>query len=312
MEMDEVMAVDESDPPGVTTRTAEPEVREPARPAAAHDHVCGCASSGGPSSGSFVYAIGRIEARFPNLAVEKEFAQSTGHADTAGLTDQQVFRDVLAAPGNRYMAREVCWVLTVQGIDTYILSPRDPRDFDLLVESVRPEPDPLDLDVVIGTRGRLAPPEVCNGLVVPVVAVDQVYSFDRDSLLRAIPKSASMSDEQHQAAARQVLSMILQLADNAGATDEHRALNYLAMRYPDIYTRTGEQFAADHSLSGIEVRSSTLSTYRRVMNCIFTYTHRTTAFTEKSVVSVDVTEKFPFLVGKLSTYLDRVGRVGAP
>ncbi len=28
--------------------------------------------------------------------------------------------------------------------------------------------------------------------------------------------------------------MIMQMADNAGATDEHRALNYLALRYPDL------------------------------------------------------------------------------
>ena len=30
----------------------------------------------------------------------------------------------------------------------------------------------------------------------------------------------------------EVLDLILQTADNAGATDEHRALNYLAVRYP--------------------------------------------------------------------------------
>jgi hypothetical protein len=38
-----------------------------------------------------VYAIGRIEARFPRLSVEKEFAQATGRAETAGQTDQQAF-----------------------------------------------------------------------------------------------------------------------------------------------------------------------------------------------------------------------------
>ena len=38
---------------------------------------------------AFVYAIGRVEARFPNLSVEKEFAQATGRAETAGKTDQQ-------------------------------------------------------------------------------------------------------------------------------------------------------------------------------------------------------------------------------
>ena len=36
----------------------------------------------------------------------------------------------------------------------------------------------------------------------------------------------------------------MQMTDNAGATDEHRALNYLAMRYPAIYAKAAEQFAA--------------------------------------------------------------------
>ena len=49
---------------------------------------CGCGSA--PDSDpkalrpSYVYAIGRVEARFPNLAAEKEFAQAGGRTDTAG------------------------------------------------------------------------------------------------------------------------------------------------------------------------------------------------------------------------------------
>src|ERR1700735_3964956 len=49
---------------------------------------------------SYVYAIGRIEARFPRLAVEKEFAQVTGRSESAGSTDQQVFYTVLSKPEN--------------------------------------------------------------------------------------------------------------------------------------------------------------------------------------------------------------------
>ena len=41
-----------------------------------------------------VYTIGRIEARFPRLSVEKEFAQATGRAETAGQTDQQALYKV--------------------------------------------------------------------------------------------------------------------------------------------------------------------------------------------------------------------------
>src|SRR5690348_11576007 len=61
---------------------------------------------------AFVYAIGRVEARFPNLSVEKEFAQATGRAETVGKTDQQAFHEVLSQRQNRYLVRQLCWVLT--------------------------------------------------------------------------------------------------------------------------------------------------------------------------------------------------------
>ena len=61
------------------------------------------------SMSAFIYAIGRIEARFPNLAAEKEFAQATARADTAGKTDQQAFHAVLSKRENRYLARQLCW-----------------------------------------------------------------------------------------------------------------------------------------------------------------------------------------------------------
>lgn len=34
---------------------------------------------------------------------------------------------------------------------------------------------------------------------------------------------------------------LLQIADNAGAMNEHRALNYLAVRYPVIYAKCAEE-----------------------------------------------------------------------
>jgi hypothetical protein len=264
-----------------------------------------CGSATAAVSASHVYAIGRIEARFPRLSVEKEFAQATGRAQTANQTDQQAFDNVLSKPENRYLASQLCWVLTIQGLETYIVRPRDPRDFDRLVEAIRPQPSPMDVDVVIGMRGPIAPPEFCNGLMVPIVIFDQVYSFDRDALIKAIPRPEKMTEKQFVAAAGEVLDRILQMTDNAGATDDHRALNYLAMRYPGIYAKAAEEFARDFSLSGVEVRPSPLSGTRRVVDCIFSYTNRSTDFTEKFFVRVDITEEFPFLVTKLSPYYDR-------
>ena len=64
--------------------------------------TCGGAAASTPISS--VYAIGRIEARFPRLSVEKEFAQAAGRAETAGQTDQQVFYNVLSRPESRSAA----------------------------------------------------------------------------------------------------------------------------------------------------------------------------------------------------------------
>jgi hypothetical protein len=97
----------------------------------------------------------------------------------------------------------------------------------------------------------------------------------------------------------------MQMTDNAGATDEHRALNYLAVRYPAIYATAADAFARNGSLTAVDVHASPLSSTRKIVEVIFCYTNRNTDFTEKFFVRVDVTEKFPFLVTKLSPYYDR-------
>jgi hypothetical protein len=163
----------------------------------------------------------------------------------------------------------------------------------------------MDMDVVIGLRGLNAAPELCNGLMVPIVAFDQLYYFDRDALVKAIPRPDKIAARQFEAAARELFERILQMADNAGATDEHRAVNFLAVRYPAIYALAAERHAQDNTLTAVEVRLSPLSGTRKVVEVIFAYTNRNTDVTEKFFVRVDVTEEFPFLVTKLSPYYDR-------
>ncbi len=72
---------------------------------------------------------------------------------SAGLTDDETLHAVFAERGNRYLARQLCWVLVIGGLETYLLIPRDPSDIELLIEAIRPRPRPGDLDVVIGVRG---------------------------------------------------------------------------------------------------------------------------------------------------------------
>jgi hypothetical protein len=195
--------------------------------------------------------------------------------------------------------------VTIEGLETYILLPRDPTDFDLLIEAFRSSPGVNDVDVVIGVRGPISSPEVCNGLMVPIVAFDQLYSFDREELIREIPRPKGHAEEKFRATAEELFDRIRQVADNAGATNEHRALNYLAVRYPAIYARAADAHAVESTLSGVEVRLSRLSGTRKIMDVIFSYTYRRTDVTEKCFVRVDVTEEFPFLVTKLSSFYER-------
>jgi hypothetical protein len=267
---------------------------------------CSCGeSTAGSSPPAYVYTLGRVGWRFPNQSVEKEFAQATGRAETAGQTDRQAIHAVLSQRQNRYLVRQLCWVLSVEGLDTYILVPRDPADLDLLVEAVRPVPSPMDIDVVVGMRGGIAPPQMCNGLMVPIVVFDQLYSFDRNTLIQSISRPETISAEQFTPAAEELFDRLMQMADNAGATDEHRALNYCAVRYPAIYAKAAEAYGQSCSLTGVEVRPSSLSGTRKIVDVIFSYTNRNTDFTEKFFVRVDVNDEFPYLVTKLSPYYDR-------
>jgi len=267
---------------------------------------CPTCGGGADSPASYVYALGQIETRFPRPSVEKEVAQATGRAETAGHTDRQAFHHMLSQRENRYLARQLCWVLTVQGLETYILHPRDPADLDLLIGALRGPPDPVPwISTVIGLRGPVAPPEYCNGLMIPIVAFDQIYTFSKDALIEAIPRPEGIPAARFGPAARELFETIMQMSDNAGASGEHRALNYLSVRYPTIYARAAEAFAGGLGLTGVEVRSSALSGTRNIVEVIFSFTHRSTGFPEKSFVRVDVTDEFPFLVTKMSPYYDR-------
>jgi PatG C-terminal len=268
-----------------------------------------CSTCGGTTSAqfspSYVYALGKVEWRFPTQSVEKEFAQAIGRTETVGLTDSQAIHHALSQRQNRYLVRQLCWLFSIEGLETYLLQPRDPMDFDLLVEAIRPTPNPLDIDTIIGLKSSIAPAGLCNGLMLPIVAFTQIYSFDRNTLIQSIPRPETIAIEQFTQTCEELLDRIIQIADNSGAMDEHRALNYLAIRYPAIYANAAEAYGRSCSLTAVEVRPSRLSGVRKIVDVVFAFTNRSTDVTEKFFVRIDVTEEFPFLVTKMSPYYDR-------
>ena len=88
---------------------------------AGHSHVspalctnCGAAADmndNGAVTPSYIFAIGRVEMRFPTVAVEKEFAQASGRTETKGLTDRKATHAILSERANRYLLRHLCGYL---------------------------------------------------------------------------------------------------------------------------------------------------------------------------------------------------------
>jgi hypothetical protein len=288
-------------------------LEEPALHPAAEDRpdaepeVVAAAAPDIAEAAAFVYALGQIEPRFPTLGLEKEVAQAMGRAGDDDVSNRQAFLRTIADDQHRYLARNMCWLFLVEGLETYVIVPRDPLDYRLMIESVREHPRRDDVDVIVGTRGPIAPPHLCNGLAVPVVYVDQVYSFDRETLVREIPVPDAVpakDRKRFQDTAGSFFDRVMRMTDNAGATDEHRALNYLAVRYPRIYAVVAEEEDRNASLAGVEVRRSSLSGVRRIVDVIFAFRHRQTDVTSKHFARVDVTEEFIFLVTPLSPYYE--------
>ena len=268
---------------------------------------CGQASSAksSPSVANYVYALGRVEPLFPRQSIEKEFAQLVAREDTNGLTDRQIQHKVFSQRSSRYLARQMCWSFKVEGFETYLLIPRDPGDVEELVEALRPEPSRLDLDVVVGSLGPIAPPDFCNGVQLPIVVFDQIYSFDWETLIEAIPKPKEGDPELFRRASSELLDRVLQMADNTGASDGHRALNYLTVRYPAIYLKVVDAYSRNCSLSSVKVNLSSLGIPRKIVDVVFSFVDRRTDVTDKFLVRVDVSDEFPFLVTKLSPHYDR-------
>src|ERR1700688_1761847 len=91
-----------NDPPAPVASAARPAVSSLAPQPCPTCGVAPATNGGVAATPSYVYAIGRIDPRFPRLSVEKKFVQATGRAEAAGLTDRQAFQNVLSQRQNRY------------------------------------------------------------------------------------------------------------------------------------------------------------------------------------------------------------------
>jgi len=283
-------------------------------------NVCSqCGSSTGqvanPAPAGWVYAIGRIVPRFPDLGVEKEFAQAGGGAGAAdGILETNRLIEILKEPQSRYLARQLCWVFHNGQTETFTLVCRDAAEAERLVEAMpRGETADQTIQVVVGSLGYAPADAPCAGAALPAVVVDHHLTFPMSSFIDALAEqgggdkgskgNTSKADEPFRVAAQDLFARLTRRSDNRGMTDEHRALNYVALRYPPLYRLAADSHRDGKSLVDVQVRRGPGGA-RRLVAVRMVFRARRTDIVERYECMVDVTDRFPFLSTSISQVYD--------
>jgi hypothetical protein len=277
---------------------------------AAPGEVCDCAGSQGTSSG-FVYAIGTVEAEYPNVAIEREM-QIMG-MDVEGdpevpmrATEDRHWQYAVLMKGRktRYLARQLSWRLTVEDLPAFVLKPRDCCDIDDLIDCLKRAKYPK----AESKKGKMGRAASSDSLVAPLtlpqdldVVVGVIGGRTEDGIVAYVDHIFQIEDQKLQTARAAYFS---QVADNYGIRDEDRAYNFLAARY-DISSRVKE-VEEKFGLTGVPTIQSRLSSdTKRVVRVIFAFKSHNSLVEKKYFVRVDVTHEFPTIITPWQPYLDR-------
>lgn len=288
----------------------------PGEPGAARANG-GCATCGSRAGEEtfaetgYVYAVGRLAPQFPDLGVEREFTQLGGGAGAgAGGLETNRLLEILREPATAYLARQLCWVFSAGGVDAFVVAPREDAQTKALVESLPPaEAADQTIQVVIGKIGPPLPGLACAAAALPTVLVDQHLVFPMDAFIDALAaergsgERSAKADETFRTAARDLFARLTRRSDNRGLADEHRAANYVGLRYPQLYRLAADAARDDRTLVEVHLRRAAGGT-RRTVAIRLGFRARRTDVMERYQCLVDVTDRFPFLAAPLAPVYD--------
>jgi hypothetical protein len=276
------------------SETARPISFDPALGATAADQTM--------ASARWVYAVGQVGTRCLTEGVERELRQAMGGTDPMDIANLARLRAALTKPENRYLVRELCWVLAVDGIDSYVLAPSDPMDILLLAEAIRPNSRGDNIDAAVGRIVDPSPADAaCSQIPLPLLVFDQLHSFDTKSFAKKL--KGSDAQEVEESFVVDVLHRLTSLGSGLGLAAEHRALNYVILRYPKLYHLASEKAAEGFSLQAVRFLRPPVAGGRILVDVLLTFISNVDSRTERWSVKVDVTDKYPFLRGALSPHL---------
>jgi hypothetical protein len=255
-----------------------------------------------------VYAVGRLSSVIPTIGIEKGLAQITAGAHQGDQVEVDLLQRVLSSPDTAWVGRYLCWGFASEGLDTFIVLPRDDADVARLAEVLPPAEREEVVHVVVGRTVPSPPNWPCAASGLPAVQADRVWAFTLQEFASAMPENEASGGEQPAAASNNtdraefeavVHGVFLRLTrspGNHGFAPEHVARNFVACEYRGLYAAVRQAQREGKNLLGIDAQHSH-SADRSVVSVRPTFRHPRTDITERLQCFVDVTEaSFPFLI----------------
>src|SRR5262249_15346251 len=146
------------------------------------------------------------------------------------------------------------WVFVNEAQDCFVIVPRDHHELLVLIEGFVSSKD-NSVIVVVGrsTLGTQWAPDTGEP-ALPRFGADQFISFEMDGFVGRVPRPADLPEEEFKNSVRTIFSRILRRSNNTGISDDHRALNYIALRYPAIFEVATRAAAKSLVLASIDAR----------------------------------------------------------
>jgi hypothetical protein len=282
-----------------------PTLPDPAAPAADGAACAQCAAGARTlPPEQFVYAIGRLDLRFPSLGIEREYQQRERQLHEAhespSLPRGARLRAVLER--NPHLALRVSFVFVIDGMPVYALQPGGGFLKDALFAALSGADDKDHFCVLIGRAGSFASPPGHGGLLLTTVTADQLYNFSLAEWSHGLAKTAQpvlaarkLEPAHFDELSRTLFRDLSSTPENLGSADGHRALNYLLVQHPGIFLAAAER--RHHTLDRLETRLHQTAGGRRHVVVILVFVDRASGVPERLYCTVDVTEEWPFLVG---------------
>ncbi|MCL1051829.1 hypothetical protein L2755_19690 [Shewanella abyssi] len=258
----------------------------------------------------YIYVVGRIDAHFPNLSIEKEFYQACLLTGVDVSSIKEVDDDVALARLNRdsslntllyqglghkaneYVARDMNWMFcNVDGNEIY----------NLITDS---DESLMQFVAALGLKDQ------------HVILQGQVMLDGRVLVSNLIPAESTPVDKSHivhneNQQMKELVEEIRSLNANDGVRNEERALNYVLYNNKKVFkesydlcykaTPSGPN-PNGYQLVNVEVVTS-WSGDRLVSKVIFNYQGINTSAKQSWYTTVDVTGEYPFILTKWKRFL---------